>query len=376
MIEDHGGLMAKIAIDRPAQPHQDIGFHLDLAFSIDPGETVALLGPNGAGKSTTVQLLAGLLSLDRGQISLGGRVLDRAGNGADQLFVPPENRHIGVVFQDYLLFDHLSVLDNVAFGPVSRGTSRREAKVSAAKLLELVGLSALAGSRPTALSGGQAQRVALARALATEPDLLLLDEPLSALDVTTRVELRAMLTAHLALFEGPILLISHDPAEAFGLADRILVLEDGRLTQAGTVDEIRRRPASRYAAALTGVNTLTGVSDRGAITLDDSRQHLQTFDRTSGSVQVTIDPRAVAVYRRAPEGSPRNSWSTTIEAIEPLGDIMRLQLGAPLPLLADITPGAVSDLSLKPGQTVWVSIKATEVLATKTGDDPEKNLDD
>lgn len=347
------GLVAAIAL------HRGDSFQLDLELVIDSGETVALLGPNGAGKSTTVDALAGLLALDDGRIELCGRVLDDP--GAD-VFVTPEQRRVGVVFQRYLLFDHLDVTDNVAFGPAAQGRRRREARAVARRWIDALDLGDLAGRRPPELSGGQAQRVALARALAAEPDLLLLDEPLAALDVETRTQLRRTLDGHLGDHAGPRLLITHDPADAFLLGDRIVVLEDGRITQTGRADDIRRRPATPYVAALAGVNLLRGSNRGGVLSLDDHGHELRTADtRTAGPVVITIHPHAIALHAEQPHGSPRNSWPTTVAAVEPLGDVTRITLADPLPLGVDVTPAATAALGLAPGVAVWASVKATEI---------------
>jgi molybdate transport system ATP-binding protein len=333
-------------------------FQLDLSLSIPPGSTVALLGPNGAGKSTAVAALAGLLPLDRGRITLAGATLD---DPERDLFVPPEARNLGVVFQDYLLFPHLTVIENVAFGLRSRRVGREESRARAGDWLGRLGLSDLARRRPGALSGGQAQRVALARALVTEPDLLLLDEPLTALDVTTRVELRRTLAEHLETFAGPRLLITHDATEAFLLADEIHVIEHGVVTQAGTADDIRLRPRTPYAADLAGSNLVRGVARGGVV---DTGSHLLHIARhhISGPVLATIRPSAISVHRREPEGSPRNTWRTSIDLIEDLGETVRLRTGPPLPLTAEITADAARALDLAEGATVWISIKATEVM--------------
>ncbi len=213
---------------------------LDVEVAADEGEVVAVLGPNGAGKSSLLRALAGLLPLAQGQITLDGTVLEDPGKN---IFVPPEQRPVGMVFQDYLLFPHLTVLENVAFGLRSRRVPAATARARA--WLERVGLTDLADVRPAALSGGQAQRVALARALATDPRLLLLDEPLSALDVTTRAETRRDLRRHLATVSGIRLVVTHDPLEAMALADRLIVIEDGRLVQSGPAAEVTARPRSR-----------------------------------------------------------------------------------------------------------------------------------
>lgn len=339
--------------------HRGDSFMLDIELCIEPGTTAALLGPNGAGKSTAVEALAGLLPLDAGKIVLAGRSLDEP--EAD-LFVPPERRRVGVVFQQYLLFEHLTVMDNIAFGPASTGRNRRDSRHAARRWIDGLQLGDLVQRRPRELSGGQAQRVAVARALATEPELLLLDEPLAAFDIGTRNELRRTFLGHLVDFAGPRLLITHDPTDAFLLADRIHVLEAGRITQVGTSDDIRRRPATAYVAALAGTNLLTGTNRGGALTLDDHSQTLQTSDtHTTGLVLITIHPTAVALHSDEPHGSPRNSWFTTIASIEPLGDTTRITLGDPLPLGVDITPAATAALDLVLGADIWASVKATEI---------------
>jgi molybdate transport system ATP-binding protein len=345
------GLEARIRLRR------GLTFALDLALVIPPGRTVALLGPNGAGKSTTVAALAGLLRLDDGWIRLDGETLDEPGAAR---YRAPEERHVGVVFQDYLLFGHLTVAENIAFGPRSRGMPRAEAATRAAAWIERLGLAGLADRRPRSLSGGQAQRVALARALVTEPRLLLLDEPLAALDVQTRIELRRTLAEHLAAFGGPRLLITHDPTEAFLLGDEIHILEDGAVTQSGTADEIRRSPRTPYVAGLTGANLVVGTASNGVIVTGTHRLHVA--DGTlSGPVLAIIRAESVGVHLARPEGSPRNAWRTSIELVEALGDRVRLQTGSPLPLSVEVTGESSAALGLAPGLEVWLSLKATEI---------------
>ncbi len=337
-------------------------FKVDIELSIEPGTTAALLGPNGSGKSTVVDALVGLVPLAAGRIELDGRVLADARAG---VHTPAEERRLGVVFQDYLLFDHLDVLDNVAFGLEAAGGSRRDARAAALDWLDRLDLASLAHRRPGQLSGGEAQRVALARALAIGPDALLLDEPLAALDIETRTRLRRSLAEYLNTYAGPRLLITHDPADAFLLADTIHVLEGGRITQTGTVEEIRRRPATAYVAALAGLNLLAGVNRGGTVELDDHDHVIQTADQhTEGAVLVTIHPNAIALHRDQPGGSPRNTWRTTVATVEPLGEITRVLLDAPVPLSVDITPGAAAALDVRPGADVWASMKATEIELT------------
>jgi len=332
-------------------------FRLDIDVTIPPGTTGALLGPNGAGKSTAVAAIAGLVPIDQGRIELAGAVLDDPGTG---VFVPSEARRIGVVFQDYLLFPHLDVIENVAFGLRSRGVGRDEARARSGEWIRRLGLDGMERHKPGDLSGGQAQRVALARALVTEPDLLLLDEPLAALDVTTRSRLRRTLREHLDGFAGPRLLITHDPTEAFLLADEIHVIEDGVVTQSGTADDVRLRPRTRYAADLAGANLLVGTASGGAATVGAHVFHIAHGD-VAGPVLITIHPTAISVHRAPPEGSPRNAWVTTIERIEDLGERVRLRTGAPVALTVEITKQSTEALHLTPGESVWIAVKATEI---------------
>lgn len=345
------GLDARFAVRRAD------GFLLDVEVSIGPGETVALLGPNGAGKSTTVAAIAGLLPIDSGRIVLNGAVLDDPGAG---LLVAPEDRRIGVVFQEYLLFPHLTTMENVAFGLRSRGGSRDQAESRSRELLQHLGLAGLESRKPGGLSGGQAQRVALARALATDPDLLLLDEPLAALDVTIRTELRHVLGEELAAFPGPRLLITHDPTEAFLLADRIHIIENGTVTQAGSPDDIRLRPKTRYAADLAGSNLFAGNATGGVVMVGSHPVHVAD-ELPDGPVLVTIHPTAISVHSRRPDGSPRNAWPTTVERLESLGSRVRLRTGPPLPLTVEVTESAREELAIELGTDVWVAVKATEV---------------
>jgi len=330
---------------------------VDVELSIPPGATVGLLGPNGAGKSTVVAILAGLLAIDSGRIALGGRTLDDPDSG---VFVPAEHRNVGVVFQDYLLFPHLSVLDNVAFGLRSRGLERETALQRSRDWLSKVGLDGMDQRRPGELSGGEAQRVSLARALVAEPDLLLLDEALSALDAGARTATRHLLQHHLEVFEGPRLLITHDPVEAFLLADQIHVIESGKVTQSGTADDIRLRPLTAYVADLAGANFFRGSAREGAV--DVGGHWLSVADEgLEGPVLVTIPPTAVAVHTVRPSGSPRNSWVTTVAIVERLGPRVRLRTDEPLPLTVELTAAATDELELRPGKTIWVAVKATEI---------------
>ena len=347
------GLSARVALRRGT---------LDLSVEIDawPGAVVGLLGPNAAGKTTLLRCLAGLTPIAGGQIVLDGTVLDDPAAG---VHVPVEQRPVGVMFQDYRLFPHLSALENVAFGLRARGVRRAAARRGAREWLDRVGMGEAAGLRPKSLSGGQAQRVALARALATEPRLLLLDEPLAAIDGGARADLRRDLRRHLSWFAGTSLVVTHDPLEAMTLADRLVVLENGRVTQTGSVEEIGAHPRTRYVADLVGLNLFRGRADGTAIHLTDGEVLVAADERYhSGDVFAVIHPRVVSLFRDLPEGSPRNVWPGAVEVLDVIGDRVRVQIQGPLPLLAEVTPAAVSELRLDDGGDVWAAVKASEVV--------------
>jgi molybdate transport system ATP-binding protein len=341
------GLDARLVVDRGA-------FRLDVTLTAAPGDVVALLGPNGAGKTTALRALAGLAPLSGGHLRLDGTELDR---------MPPESRPVGVVFQDYLLFPHLTALDNVAFGPRCRGASRAEARAQAARWLDRMGLAEHAGAKPRRLSGGQAQRVALARALAARPRLLLLDEPLAALDARTRLEVRAQLRRHLAEFEAVALLVTHDPLDAMVLGDRLVVVEDGHVVQEGTPADIARHPRTDYIAQLVGLNLYRGQADGHTVRLD-AGPDLTTTEELSGPVFVAFPPGAVTLYRERPTGSSaRNLWRCEVVSLDSHGDRIRAGLTGELSLAADLTTVAAAELGLHPGVPVWVTVKATQTHA-------------
>ncbi|MCA2216448.1 ABC transporter ATP-binding protein [Jidongwangia harbinensis] len=345
-------LDARLVVRRP-------DFTLDVSLAAAPGEVVALLGPNGAGKTTALRALAGLVALDDGHVELDGRRLDR---------VPPEHRRIGVVFQDYLLFPHLSAVDNVAFGLRCRGVPRARAREQAREWLRRMALEDQSGKRPRQLSGGQAQRVALARALATEPRLLLLDEPLAALDARTRLETRAHLGAHLRDHHGATVLVTHDPLDAMMLADRLVVVEDGRVVQTGDAAAITGRPRTDYVARLVGLNLYRGTADGHTVRVAGDFA-LTTASAQHGAVFVAFPPSAVALYAERPAGSPRNTWPAEIAAVARQGDRLRIELTGPIPAAADVTPAAAVDLGLATGRRVWATVKATEATSYPAGTD-------
>jgi molybdate transport system ATP-binding protein len=334
-------------------------FRLDIELTARPGEVVAVLGPNGAGKSTLLRVLAGLIPLAEGRVELAGHVLEDC---AADYRMAARHRRVGMVFQDYRLFPHLSARENVAFGLRSRGTPRAVGRAQADAWLTRLGLAGLEARRPAELSGGQAQRVALARALCGRPRLLLLDEPLAALDVGTRTAVRSQLGAQLAAFAGPALLVTHDPLDAMALADRLLILEAGRVVQDGLPAQIAQRPASEYAARLVGLNLIRGTAAGGTLHCVGGGQ-LRTADRTlAGPVVAVVRPSAVLIFPSEPGlSSARNVWPGRLSALEALGDRVRVTIASTPPLLAEITTQAVAELRLRAGDPVWVSVKATDI---------------
>ncbi len=327
----------------------------DIDLVVDDGQVVALVGPNGSGKTTTLEAVAGLVAIDEGSIRLDDDVLnDRT------VHLPSALRRIGYVFQDALLFPHLSALDNVAFGPRSRGLSMHDSRRRAEEWLERLGIDQLARRKPSALSGGQAQRVAIARALATQPRALLLDEPMSALDATGAMHLRTQLRTHLAGFNGPTVLVTHNAIDAMVLADTIAVLDHGRIVQSGTPSEVASAPRTDHVADLVGINLVRGHA-RGTKVITDGGAVITVANSMTGDVFATFRPTAVSLYVSPPDGSPRNRWRCTVETVIPHGDAVRVRLVGPITLVADVTPAAVTAMTIRPGTTLWASVKATEV---------------
>jgi molybdate transport system ATP-binding protein len=345
-------------------------FTVRAALEASRGETVALLGPNGSGKSTVVAAIAGLLPLEAGRIALGDLVLDDTAVG---MSVPPEQRPIGVVFQDLLLFPHLSAVENTAFPLRARGTAREPARARAVQMLERLDVGKRATARPRDLSGGEAQRVALARALVADPVLLLLDEPLSALDVGSRARARDLLKHELARFDGVRILVTHDPTEASTLADRLVLLEEGRVTQIGSPEEIRTAPRSRYAADLVGINAFRGRLEpteegMGRIVTEDGEVFVPWDDELEpGEVIALLHPDDVTISLDPPEGSARNVLQGRISSIAVDGERARIRLGTAPPVVAEITVGSIRRLGLRDGAEVWASFKAVEVRVQPHG---------
>ena len=301
-----------------------------IALDLVAGRTVVVVGPNGAGKTTLLRTLA------------------------EQAEGP-----VGVVYQDLRLFPHLSALDNVAYGVRRQGVRRAEARQRAGEWLARVGVAERAEARPAELSGGEAQRVALARALARAPQLLLLDEPLSALDAVTRPAVRRLLQHHLREFAGPRVLVTHDAVDAMTLADTVVVLEAGRVTQEGSPADVRARPRTSYVAELVGVNLLRGTAADGVVHVGEAM--LTAADAPDGDVLLSFHPHAVALHAAPPGGSPRNLLHGTVRSVHSDGHRVRVEIDAAVPLVAEVTVAAADELGLREGADVWAAVKATEL---------------
>jgi len=333
------------------------------------GEALALVGPSGAGKSSLLKVIAGLIRPDEGRISFRG---ESWFDGDSGVHVPPERRAAGMVFQDLALFPHLTVLDNVAFGIAARRPAgadrgrrsrRAEARSRAAELLDWFGIGYLARARPRSLSGGEAQRVAVARAVAPEPELLLLDEPLSALDPQTKARVSIDLWGHLKELGLPTIIVSHDFADVVGLADRVAVMEDGRIVQAGRSHDLLEGPSTPFVAALTGVNFFPGVAARrGDLTEIHSTEGEAVFlstEAATGTVGVVVFPWEVALSTHPAEGSALNRLTGPVRRVAGVGNRVRITVGSHPSVVAELTDESLHRLGIAPGVVVVASWKAT-----------------
>lgn len=340
--------------------HAEVSGFNRLTLDAEPGTTIAVVGPNGAGKTTLLRALLGLTPRAHAELRLGD---------TDVTGLPPHRRHVAWVPQDGALFPHMSALANTAYGPRASGVPRAEARRRAQEWLDRLGVGHLAHRRPAQVSGGQAGRVALARALAARPRLLLLDEPLAALDQTTRAHVRHTLRTHLDTFGGVCLIVTHDPVEAVSLADRVLVLDQGLALQDETPAEVTRHPRSPWVARMLGRNAWPGTAGPEGLALPGGGTLVIADPLPPGTEALAIiAPEAVSVHRDRPTGSPRNVWPGTIREITTSGSRLRLLITSPQApdLVAEITPQAAAELGLTDGTSVWTSVKATEATVVPT----------
>ncbi len=319
---------------------------LDVVLTVAPGECLALAGPSGAGKTSVLRIVAGLLRPADGLVRCDG--VRWWGDGAD---VPPERRRCGYVFQEYALFGHMSAWRNVAYG--LRRLPRAERETRARALLDRFGLAARADARPATLSGGERQRVAVARALAPDPAVLLLDEPLAALDARTSAAAAAELAAVIRTAGVPVLFVTHDFAQAALLADRIAVMDRGRVVQCGTASELAAGPASAFVADFTGASVLTGTALAGVVALDGGGE--LRADVPDGPVALATRPWQVALARDG-EG-----LEVTVVAATAVGGRVRVHLAAPQPLIAELPEAEADGLPLTPGTRLRARLQPEQV---------------
>lgn len=338
------------------------GVEFDVA--LDDGEVLAVLGPNGVGKTTLLLMIAGLLRPDSGRIELGGTVVTDTSTGT---FVPAHARGVAMLSQQAMLFPHMSVAANVAYAPRSKGQSRPAARATAQRWLEAVGAAQLADRRPAQLSGGQAQRVAVARALAAEPRLLLLDEPMAALDVTAAPALRRLLRDILRKDGRTAIIVTHDLLDALAIADKVIVVDHGRVVETGPVRRVLTAPRSDFAARIAGINLIPGlITEPGVLQTSWDADIAGIGKIEPGAAAIALfRPSAVAVHLEPPHASPRNVIAVTIAELDIHGTVVRIR-GIDQPdggtgLAADITAASAADLDLEPGQTVYFVVKAQEV---------------
>jgi molybdate transport system ATP-binding protein len=331
--------------------------HLDVSFTVEAGETIAIVGPNGAGKSSLLRMIAGLSAADEGRITWNGADWDDASSGE---FVPTEKRPVSYVFQDHALIPHLNVLDNVAFGVRASGGRRRVARERATHALSDVGSLELADRMPSELSGGESQTVAIARALATNPELMLFDEPFAALDAGARAQARRLF-ASMSNESLARILVTHDAVDALTLADRIVALESGSIVQVGTPSDVLATPRSHFVAEILGFNPLSGELHGDQLSIGAMNLTVGAHEVSDGPVIAIIRPRSVSLHRTRPEGSPRNVWNTAIAAVDRTSDRVRVQLGAPLHIAVEVTPAGFEALATGVGEELWASVKASEI---------------
>ena len=323
---------------------------LDVELQLQHGEVIAVLGPNGAGKTSLLHALLGWLELESGWIMVNGEVIDSPDTDS---YVPPQHRPFGMVFQDGLLFPHMSVEKNILFGAGKDFNLK--------PLAESLQVSELLAKFPSELSAGERQRAAIARSLAARPKVLFLDEPFSALDIQGKRRGRSLLKEALAIEVSGCLMVTHDLVDAFTLADRVMIIEGGKLTQFDVPDRIRSRPGSEWIADLVGWNYYEGIGEGSVVTLPHGTTIFTAQDDLDGPTSISINPASVSIFKSQPSGSPRNTWLSSIQNIEILGGRARVSLVGEIDICADITTVAANELRQSISSEVWVSVKATEV---------------
>lgn len=323
---------------------------LDVELQLQHGEVIAVLGPNGAGKTSLLHALLGWLELESGWIMVDGEVIDSPDTDS---YVPPQHRPFGMVFQDGLLFPHMSVEKNILFGAGKDFNLK--------PLAESLQANELLAKFPSELSAGERQRAAIARSLAARPKVLFLDEPFSALDIQGKRRGRSLLKEALAIGVSGCLIVTHDLVDAFTLADRVMIIEGGKLTQFDVPDRIRSRPGSEWIADLVGWNYYEGIGEGSVVTLPHGTTIFTAQDDLDGPTSISINPASVSIFKSQPSGSPRNSWLSSIKNIEILNGRARVSLVGEIDICADITTAAANELRQSISSEVWVSVKATEV---------------
>ena len=336
-------------------------FSVACDFQVEAGTTVALVGASGAGKTSVLRAIAGLLRPLRGQIACDEDVWFDAQR---DIFIPPQQRDCAMVFAGYALFGHMSALENAAFGLRASGHASGAVLQRAQDSLEFAGVGSLAARKAGSLSSGEAQRVAIARALAMQPRVLLLDEPLSAIDVERRAPVRETLRRIIAQAGIAAVLVTHDPVEAMLFSEALVVMEAGAIVQRGTPDDLREHPQSSYVAAFAGVNLYRGVArpldgDISAVDIDGAT--LTVLGRLSGAVALVIDPDAVVLSRSRSESSARNALYGPVAQLVPDGASVRVSIASKPPIVARLTKRSVEELELAPGTPIYAIFKASEI---------------
>ena len=328
----------------------------DINLQVEDGEYFVILGPSGSGKTMLLELIAGMWPLDSGKIYMDNQ---------DITMLPPEKRGIGFVYQNYMLFPHKTVFENIAFGLKVRKVAKKEIKIRVEDMMNLLRISHLADRLPRTLSGGEQQRTALARALIIYPKILLMDEPLSALDRKTRDELIQELKEIHRKFDVTLVHVTHNFDEALMLADRIAIMRNGEISQVGTSTEIFRHPADKFVADFVGAeNIIEGIAKNGGTKLtviDTGNISIYSTEKKEGHVHITVRPEDIILSAQKVETSARNVFKGQIKEIVDTGALIKLTIDVGDPLIVFLTRQSFLDMELNIGKSVWTYFKATAV---------------